>query len=210
MKLFLRRAWRFMRWPLLVLLLLYIGLVIWRVPGALDKQKADAMVPQIHAQKITLADVMGTNLPPPPDPEENNATVAGIDKNDNGVRDDVELAIFKEYPNSAKIRAAELQYAMTEQLFLTSVFDKATWVAAAEEEARAIECIDSLYPRGTGLGTDLQKYIQVVSRYSDEITSAVFNTQIRKDAKDQAYSFTTSVGTAPGVFCDVDLSTLPN
>jgi hypothetical protein len=210
MQIFLRRAWHFVRWPLLVLLLLYIGLVIWRVPAALDKQKADAMVIKIHAQKITLADVMGANLPPPPDPQENNATVAGIDKNDNGVRDDVELAIFKEYPNSAKIRAAELQYALAEQLFLTSVFDKATWVAAAEEEARSIECIDSLYPRGTGLGADLKKYIQIVTKYSDEIANSVFNTQMRKNAEDQAYSFTTSVGTAPGVSCDVDLSTLPN
>ena len=53
---------------------------------------------------------MGTNLPPQPYEPENDATVAGLDKNNNGIRDDVELAIFAKYPKSAKIRAAELQY----------------------------------------------------------------------------------------------------
>jgi len=36
-------------------------------------------------------------LPPEPDPEINNATLLGIDSNNNGVRDDVERWIYKTY-----------------------------------------------------------------------------------------------------------------
>ena len=121
MKDFLRAVWRWVRWPVLVLGFLYAVLVGFRTFVLFDEEKTAEAVAQIHAQKITLADVMGTTLPPAPDQAENDATVAGIDKNNNGIRDDVELAIFKKYPNSAKIRAAELQYAMALQLMLTKV-----------------------------------------------------------------------------------------
>ncbi len=38
-------------------------------------------------------------LPPEPNPEINNATLLGIDSNNNGVRDDVERWIYKSYDN---------------------------------------------------------------------------------------------------------------
>src|ERR1700761_2907630 len=110
------RVWFWARWPLSVLVVAYAALVIWRIPAVTEQQKTAATIATINAQKITMADVMGTDLPPVPYEPENDATVAGIDANNNGIRDDVELAIFKEYPNSPRIRAAELQYAMTEQM----------------------------------------------------------------------------------------------
>ena len=36
-------------------------------------------------------------LPPEPNPEENNATLLGVDSNTNGVRDDVERWVYQEY-----------------------------------------------------------------------------------------------------------------
>lgn len=44
--------------------------------------------------------INGIAVPPEPDPEKNNATVAGIDKNNNGVRDDVERKIAQDTGNS--------------------------------------------------------------------------------------------------------------
>jgi len=41
--------------------------------------------------------IHGYTLPPEPDPDFNNATLAGIDSNNNGIRDDVERAIYKKY-----------------------------------------------------------------------------------------------------------------
>ena len=99
----LHTVWRWVRWPLAVLVVAYIGLVIYRLPAVGEKQRTADTIAAIQTQKITIADVMGTTLPPQPYEPENDATVAGIDKNNNGIRDDVELAIFAKYPNSAKI-----------------------------------------------------------------------------------------------------------
>ena len=44
-------------------------------------------------------EVEGHTLPPEPDPKVNNATLLGVDVNNNGVRDDVERWIYKEYKN---------------------------------------------------------------------------------------------------------------
>src|SRR3972149_3364926 len=137
----LRAVWRWVRWPLYILVAGYVLLVIYDVQRVFDIDKTNEAVAAIHAQKITLADVTGQNLPPVPDQAENDATIAGIDKNNNGIRDDVELAIFKKYPTSAKIRAAELQYAMALQLMLTKVTNTETWIAAAQEVGRGNLCI---------------------------------------------------------------------
>lgn len=191
----LARVWRWIKWPLVVLAVGYIAFSIWGATLVFDKQKTDAAVAQIHAQKITLSDVEGKALPPVPDQAENDATLAGIDKNDNGIRDDVELAIFKEYPNSAKIRAAELQYAMTEQMFLTKVFNTGTWQAVAEEDGRANLCMFKMP------GALIKE---------NDVETLVFNTQTRMEARDKAFQFITSHGIASGNPCDVDLNILPN
>ena len=183
----LRAVWRWVKWPLIVLAVLYAIDVAWAVWYRSNEAQTNAAVAAIHAQKITLADVMGTNLPPVPDQAENDATVAGIDKNNNNIRDDVELAIFKKYPNSAKIRAAELQYAMTEQMYLTKVTNTETWKAVAEEDGRAHLCI---------LQTKADR---------KKIESLVFNTQIRKDAQEKVFEFITGYGPAKGTACDVSL-----
>ncbi|MDE2071474.1 MAG: hypothetical protein KGI70_01945 [Patescibacteria group bacterium] len=181
----LKKIWHWVRWALLVLVLAYIGLVLYRIPAVAEQQKTDAAVQKIHSQKITLADVTGTNLPPPPDKAHNDATVAGIDKNNNGIRDDVELWIFSKYPNSAKIRAAELQYAMTEQMYFTQVFNTETWKAVAEENSRANICLT------------------IVGKNFIEVRSLVLNTQLRKDEEEKIFDFITSHGPAKGEPCDV-------
>ena len=170
----------------------YVALATWGVFLRFDMDKTDAAVAQIHAQKITLADVMGDTLIKIPDQAENDATVAGLDTNNNGIRDDVEIAIFKKYPNSAKIRAAELQYAMAEQMYLTRVFNTGTWKAVAEEVSRAHLCVLE------------------VGANRKEVEAWTSNTQLRKETRTKAFEFITTHGDAPGKPCDVDISTLPN
>jgi len=97
MKKILKRA-------VIILLVLFALLVIARIPHVLNQQKTDEVVAKIHATKLTLEDVMGTNLPPDPGAHAND-TIEGVDANQNGIRDDVELAIFREYPDSARTRA---------------------------------------------------------------------------------------------------------
>lgn len=67
---------------------------------------------KIYAQK---ADVLhGYTLPPEPDPLINNTTLAGIDSNDNGVRDDVERKIYQSYDKEVS-RKYVMQDARTTQ-----------------------------------------------------------------------------------------------
>ena len=148
---------------------------------------------------------MGNNLPPPPNQQENNATVEGVDANNNGVRDDVELAIFEKYPDSPRVRAAQLQYALTQQMFLTRVFDSETWKAVAEEDSRGYACISETHPR-----TDLKNYIEVTDNRTKEVEGWVFNTSGRQIVKDQAYEFATSYGLPNTDLCHISLEILPN
>ena len=199
-----KRVWMFVRWPLLALVLAYAALVIYRIPAIGEAQRTKVAVVNIQAQHITMADVLGTNLPPVPYEPENDATVAGIDKNGNGIRDDVERAIFAKYPNDAKIRAAELQYAMTEQMFLTDVFNTDTWKAVAQQNSRSYECVGYSVPDSGNSTSD----IKIINSRINEVEALVFNTQAREDAKNKAYNYTTSYGDLGVPNCDIDLGTL--
>ena len=113
--LFAHRIFKIIKWVFLILVGIYIVAVLVRAIYLVNKHfadiKTDTEVEKIHNTKLTLDDVMGKNLPP--DPGANaDQTIAGVDANQNGIRDDVELAIFNAYPNSAKTRAVLLQYAL--------------------------------------------------------------------------------------------------
>ena len=192
------RKWWF--WVLATPLILFIALVIYRIPAVAEKERTEQVVAQIHAQKLTINDVNGEHLPPPPDPAQADATIEGIDANANGIRDDVELAIFKKYPNSAKIRAAELQYAKELQTMITLVFNSETWKAAAFQNSRGFACISQTSSR-----ENLKEHLKVVDERVKETHDLVVNTKTRKNAEDSAYSFTTSFGLANKDFCDVTL-----
>ncbi len=57
----------------------------------------DPVHDQITITVFPILIINGVRLPPEPLPEENNATLVGIDSNDNGVRDDVERWIYTTY-----------------------------------------------------------------------------------------------------------------
>ena len=198
---YLYKIWLYLRWPLAVLVVFYILLVLYRIPAVGEQQRTDAAVAKIHAEHITLADVMGDALPPVPNKDENDATVAGIDKNNNGVRDDVELAIFALHATSSKIRAAELQYAMDQQILLTEVFNSETWIAAAQQDSRGFACVGQ---------TILDRNTQLLDARLTEAKNLVLNTALRQAAWHNAYSFTTSYSDLNEAECDIDLNTLSN
>ena len=72
---------------------------------------------------VSVADeplvINGYVLPPEPDPDVNNATLLGVDANDNGVRDDVERWIIIKYKDHHKIvTAIGLQGAKAAQVII--------------------------------------------------------------------------------------------
>ena len=206
------RVWRFIRIPLGIILIFFIGLVIYRMPVVIEKQKTEEAVLRIHAQKITLDDVMGTKLPPEPNRELNDSTIEGIDANQNGIRDDVELAIFKEYPNSAKTRAVLLQYALALQMEVRQLTLNEDIVnVILEEDSRAGDCIaDTLVPRKSLESSRNYSDIEKIDAYIKFVDERQFNTNERKTAKKKFYEHMGSYSNSPKASCDIDTLLLSN
>jgi len=97
-------------------------------------------------QTVTVNDTsIFANLPPDPGPA-GKATLAGIDSDNDGVRDDVQRWIVFNYPNSAKTRAALTQMTKTMQQFLLSAADPVKSYANAVQQDRDIECLVYVQP----------------------------------------------------------------
>lgn len=200
-----KRILKGLKWTAITLgALLVIGVII-RIPHVLEVEKTAEQVAKIHATKLTLPDVMGENLPPDPGAEADK-TVAGVDANTNGIRDDVELAIFKEYPDSARVRAALLQYALALQTQMTlTVLNKETVTASVEDnESRALTCLWSISSRG-----DMEKFTEETEKNEKFIKDLQFNTEERGNYAHDFYDLVGSYSMSHGG-CDVILSSLPN
>ena len=204
-RLWARKVFRMFVWALLILLGLYLVLVAFRVVHFFNLDKTNAQIEKIHNTRLTLDDVMGTNLPP--EPIDADETVAGIDANQNGIRDDVELAIFKEYPNSAKTRAVLLQYALVLQMQMTlPVVNKETVTATVEDnESRANVCMWSLSSR-----SNMEKFLADIDKYENFIKELQLNTEQRKGYLHDFFEGNLGSYTMSRESCDIDLSTLSN
>lgn len=204
----LMRVWRWVRWPVGVLVLVYIALVLYRIPAVGEKERTKDAVAYIHAQKITLSDVMGSNLPPPPNKQENDATVEGVDANNNGVRDDVELAIFEKYPDSPRVRAAQLQYAMALQMELTRVFNSEILVAVLQEKSRASLCLTTADLAVNHLDNTeaINSALMIGDKRKQEVETLVVNTDMRDKKQEEVFEkYMTSYGDMAGPECDLEI-----
>lgn len=180
---------------------IYVVLVIIRMFHFYNLDKTNEQVAKIHNTKLTMDDVMGKNLPNDPGAEADK-TIQGIDANKNGIRDDVEVAIFKEYPNSAKTRAALLQYALALQMeAVQKVVNKEVVIATAEKESSGYDCIGNIVPKSEN---DLEE----IDTYINFLENKQFNTISRKkyhiDFNKHIGSFELQRG------CDIDLNKLSN
>ena len=100
----------------------------------------------------------------------------GIDANQNGIRDDVELAIFKEYPNSAKTRAVLLQYALALQMeVIQPIVNTETVTEVVREQSRAHYCVGEITSRD-----DIKKFIEIGDKLHEFIENKQRNTQEKK------------------------------
>ncbi|MDR0408574.1 MAG: hypothetical protein LBH45_06650 [Campylobacteraceae bacterium] len=111
--------------------------------------------------------VNGYELPPCPDPKENDKTLLGIDSNNNGVRDDVERWLIVKYKDHHKIvTEIGFQGAKASQIVIQDP-SKARETTKLEEAAQ-----------------DCNSYFGVYAQYNNEpllidhniITSTAFNT----------------------------------
>lgn len=191
---------------ILTILILFALLVIVRAFHFYNVDKTNEQIAKIHATKLTLGDVMGKNLPPNPG-ENADKTIVGVDANNNGIRDDVELAVFKDYSNSAKTRLPLLQYALALQLQMSlPVLNPETFTATVEDtESRADVCMWTLSSR-----KNLQKFGDDMEKYRGFIETLQLNNVDRKkylrditEANLRSFSLSNDG-------CDIDPATLPN
>lgn len=104
------------------------------------------------------------HVPPDPGPQ-NDTTLAGIDSNKNGVRDDVERYIAANYGEPPQKMAYLMQYARAVAPFVESTFaSPAEALSAAGQRMRATECGASLIgppdrPFSTAEMSDLNKWL---------------------------------------------------
>src|SRR3989339_1950799 len=190
---------RIAKWVGLVLVVSFVALFVSRMFHVYNLEKTEEQVAKIHATRLTMDDVMGKSLPPDPGAEADK-TIAGIDANKNGIRDDVELAIFKEYPDSAKTRAVLLQYALALQMeAIQGVVNEETVGAIAGVEDGAFFCITKIVQ-----GTDKQENMDIIQKYENFVLDKQINTDARKKTRNDFYNKLSS-GSIENRGCDIDI-----
>ncbi len=202
---------KILKWVGITFLVLFVVAEIIRLPFRLENEKTAAQVIKIHNTKLQLSDVMGDNLPPDPGMEADK-TIAGVDINKNGIRDDVEIAIFKEYPKSAKTRAVLLQYALTLQMqFTQELINKEIVTEIVTENSRARSCVaDTLVPRKTPESHRASADIDKIDKYVYFLENIQVNTEDRKIYNDDFYKHLGSFSDSNNEDCDIDFSKLSN
>jgi len=138
----------------------------------------------------------------PPDPGlAGQATLAGIDSDNDGVRDDVQRWITLTYPNSQKTRAALIQDTKEMQQILLDAADPVKSRNNAILESRAIECLS--YVRPNDFYTVLEKH-----------QATFLNTSLRSKAWIQADRHSSggffNLLSDPKMGCAFDPDALPN
>ena len=196
---------KILKWGAVAAVVLYVAVVLIRIPHFYNLRKTEEQVAKIHATKLTLDDVLGVNLPPEPGALA-DVTIEGVDSNQNGIRDDVELAIFKEYPNSAKTRAVLLQYALALQMEMAqTIVNAGTVTAVAEDSGRAYMCIGEITSRD-----DIKKFIEISDRLHSFVEIRQLNNEVRKKAQKDFYNNNLGSYSSLDETCDLDISKLSN
>lgn len=197
---------KILKWFVIVVAGLFFIVYVYRIFYFVNLRKTEAAVAKIHATKLTLDDVMGTNLPPDPG-EAADDTIEGVDANKNGIRDDVELAIFEEYPDSAKTRAPLLQYALALQMEVVQENLNTDIVnAILEEDSRSGDCIaDTLVPRKSPESGREYSDIEKIDTYIDFVNNLQFNTPERAKERDEFYRHMGSYNNSEKLECDVTI-----
>ncbi len=143
-------------------------------------------------------------LPPDPGPA-GKTTLAGVVTNSYGVRDDVYRYIAINHQDSAKVRAALMQFAAVAQSRILDATDKQKSIQHGDESIRAIRCL--VYITGSvQKETDLYNELRPVILNTDARNKAYFaydNQLGGQDFSPTPYSQLVST-------CNFDPSTLPN
>jgi hypothetical protein len=151
----------------------------------------------------------GVVVPPDPGPA-GTQTLAGIDSDKDGVRDDVQRWIAVTFSGSAKLRAGATQFAQSLQLLITGPTNSQTVLSNAQNEIKAAECLNYIdFSLHGGIVPSSQ------STYN-KVLAEQLNTSARAQAyyaADQQLSGSFFGGPPAGQYssqCNFNPATLPN
>lgn len=146
---------------------------------------ATAQDQSISNPPTTAQSINGIAVPPDPDPAANNATLLGVDSNNNGVRDDVERQIASTYGVSVDHYYAAMRSAIAEQAYLSTNGDPVRSTTATSNAVIAGACASVKY------GTDSINGLKAIR----QIFAATFNTPERMAAYRATSAASTEVST---------------
>ena len=159
------------------------------------------------AQPLSLSSKncpLASDLLPPNPGESGKATLAGIDSDGDGVRDDIQrFIVLIAYPNSARARMALRQFAKAMQVVLLAPHDRNSQRYAAEQANRAQDCLWYLYNEDS-------------DRMWEELLAEYLNTRVRRlayihsDDKLGGEVFTLTRDSELKAQCECDPDSLPN
>lgn len=142
----------------------------------------------------------GSDTANSPSPSAESATVAGVDADQDGIRDDVNRYIATTYPNSAKSRSALMQYSKGVQRSFVNVSTPGQAAALEPQLLRAGACVTAIMGSASAI---------------TEIDVRMANTPARVKARSdyegylEGKVFTIPAGD-PATLCDVNPASLSN
>jgi len=96
------------------------------------------------ADEVTI--INSHTLPPEPDPKLNNATLLGIDSNNNGVRDDVERWIYMTYKDKHPIHIdIAMQAGRVSDKILNNIFTDTKHIESIHRDEMAVVVCEGYY-----------------------------------------------------------------
>lgn len=224
-----------MKWTgsiLLVVLTVVIGYTVLHAPrststaGPRDSAPVESRIALTSIRSIpNCADAIGASpigqecvpaalkdVPPDPGPE-GASTPSGVDRNNNGVRDDIERWIAASYAESATLRAGLMQYARSQQIYSARrMSSPAEALAVSARTSRAIACMVRDLPRDEKGTAEANRRFRAMQQLDLQFLNTPDRLKlfIENEKLLAGQVLESPEGSDPAKYCDFDPSKLPD
>lgn len=175
-------------------------------PGQIQLQVSAAFLGQLLRVKspvMTISVTVPVDLPPDPGPG-GMTTLAGVDSDGDGVRDDVQRYIALTYPDSAKTRAALTQITRAMQPLLLDASNQQAAISDVVALGHGIEC--SIFTDGPTRAA--QEYHALRAQVLNTLPRV--QAYLTADSQFSSHVYKLAPNAQKAALCTVDPSTLPN
>lgn len=143
-----------------------------------DKKKKEHDFKRTYRDYVPFAIAVKAGDVKEPDPKKNNSTLLGIDTDNNGVRDDIQIWIEKSFANSPPIIQAFNEYAIQTQETYKNKDNIAESNLAKHAATKALNCLLRHMREKNFTGSDILDY-------TSQFKAMFTNTKLRIDAEEK-------------------------